>query len=95
VASPAPSRPCDGKACSITPGSPPVSSGPAEGVDEDRAISPPERTNMYAGETATGRETVMKAIVQDKYGSSEVLELRDIASDASRAASRRVLTKWQ
>src|SRR5439155_17642323 len=29
-------------------------------------------------ETATGRETAMKAIVQEKYGSSEVLELRDI-----------------
>jgi hypothetical protein len=29
-------------------------------------------------ETATGRETTMKAIVQEKYGSSEVLELRDI-----------------
>src|ERR1700736_3050949 len=29
-------------------------------------------------EPATARETTMKAIVQDKYGSSEVLELRDI-----------------
>jgi NADPH:quinone reductase-like Zn-dependent oxidoreductase len=28
--------------------------------------------------TAAARETTMKAIVQDKYGSSEVLELRDI-----------------
>src|SRR3979411_3513067 len=27
---------------------------------------------------ATARETLMKAIVQDRYGSSEVLELRDI-----------------
>jgi hypothetical protein len=50
---------------------------------------------MHAAETATGRETAMKAIVQDKYGSWEVLELLDIASDASRAAFRRVLTKWQ
>ena len=29
-------------------------------------------------ETATGRETTMKAIVQDAYGSADVLELRDI-----------------
>src|SRR5918912_3836985 len=29
-------------------------------------------------ETATGRETTMKAMVQDIYGSSEVLELRNI-----------------
>src|SRR5437763_16682275 len=29
-------------------------------------------------ETARGRRTTMKAVVQDAYGSSEVLELRDI-----------------
>jgi NADPH:quinone reductase-like Zn-dependent oxidoreductase len=44
-----------------------TASGPAESVPLDDAA-----------ETAAGRKTTMKAIVQDKYGSSEVLELRDI-----------------
>jgi NADPH:quinone reductase-like Zn-dependent oxidoreductase len=38
----------------------------------------PTEESTVVVETAPGRETTMKAIVQDTYGSSEVLELRDI-----------------
>jgi NADPH:quinone reductase-like Zn-dependent oxidoreductase len=54
-----------------------------EGRNTMAVMSASDRTTPVEGptvalETASGPETTMKAIVQDAYGTSEVLELRDI-----------------
>ena len=50
-------------------------------VDDRPATATPAAREVTTT-TATARETTMKAIVQDRYGSSKVLELRDIDKPA-------------
>src|SRR5918911_4010018 len=49
---------------------------------DDRPATATPAAREVTTTTATARETTMKAIVQDRYGSSKALELRDIDKPA-------------
>src|SRR5918911_4162312 len=59
-----------------------TSGGMASVAVDDRPATATTAAREVTTTTATARETTMKAIVQDRYGSSKVLELRDIGKPA-------------